>query len=281
MVYRPPTPEGLKPKDLIGVPWRVAFALQEDGWYLRSEIIWHKTNPQPETVTDRPTRNHEHLYLLSKESRYYYDAEAIKEQNFTPIVSPKIEVIAASEGQDFQFRAQTCEKPEVKLGNYREAVAKLRKEKHGKIWVPGKDEREEKPQEPNLEEILKALLEESQVNIPVILIEDEVNRMLSRLIDQTQKLGLTVEQYLASQGKTTEDLRAQFREQARANLALEFVLEAIADQEKIEVNDEDVEKVIKEAKDPKEQEALRNQKYYLAAILRKQKVLDRLSKPIV
>lgn len=70
---------GLKPKDLIGIPWRVAFALQADGWYLRSDIIWHKPNPMPESVTDRPTKSHEYLFLLTKSERYYYDADAIAE----------------------------------------------------------------------------------------------------------------------------------------------------------------------------------------------------------
>jgi len=80
-------PEGLKPKDLIGVPWRVALALQADGWYLRSEIIWHKSNPMPESVKDRPTKGHEHVFLLSHPDgggKYYYDIEAIKEPSITP-----------------------------------------------------------------------------------------------------------------------------------------------------------------------------------------------------
>lgn len=70
---------GLKPKDLIGVPWRVAFALQEDGWWLRSDIVWEKGNCMPESVTDRPTRSHEYIFLLTKSRKYFYDAEAIKE----------------------------------------------------------------------------------------------------------------------------------------------------------------------------------------------------------
>ena len=73
--------KGLKPKDLCGIPWRVAFALQADGWYLRSDIIWHKPNPMPESVTDRPTKAHEYLFLLTKSARYYYDAEAIREEH--------------------------------------------------------------------------------------------------------------------------------------------------------------------------------------------------------
>jgi DNA modification methylase len=71
--------EGLKQKDLIGIPWRVAFALQADGWYLRQDIIWHKPNPMPESVTDRCTKSHEYIFLLSKSQRYYFDHEAIKE----------------------------------------------------------------------------------------------------------------------------------------------------------------------------------------------------------
>jgi DNA modification methylase len=70
---------GLKPKDLVGIPWMVAFALRSDGWYLRSDIIWAKPNPMPESVTDRPTKAHEYLFLLTKSERYYYDAAAIQE----------------------------------------------------------------------------------------------------------------------------------------------------------------------------------------------------------
>lgn len=80
MDYRAPTPDGLKPKDLIGVPWRVAFALQADGWYLRSEVIWYKPNAQPESVKDRPARAHEHVFLLTKSEQYFYDHEAVREK---------------------------------------------------------------------------------------------------------------------------------------------------------------------------------------------------------
>ena len=75
---------GLKPKDLVGMPWRIAFALQADGWYLRSDIIWSKPNPIPESVTDRPTKSHEYVFLLSKRPRYFYDADAIREAHKEP-----------------------------------------------------------------------------------------------------------------------------------------------------------------------------------------------------
>jgi DNA modification methylase len=79
VAIRPPVTSSLKPKDLVGIPWRVAFALQADGWYLRSDIVWHKPNPMPESVRDRPTKSHEYVFLLTKRARYYYDADAVRE----------------------------------------------------------------------------------------------------------------------------------------------------------------------------------------------------------
>jgi DNA modification methylase len=73
-------PKNLKPKDLVGIPWMIAFALRADGWYLRSDIIWNKPNPMPESVTDRPTKSHEYIFLLSKSANYFYDNEAVKEK---------------------------------------------------------------------------------------------------------------------------------------------------------------------------------------------------------
>lgn len=79
MSFHKPLPPGLKPKDLVGIPWRVAFALQDAGWWLRQDIIWHKPNPMPESVTDRCTKSHEYIFLLTKSARYFWDAEAISE----------------------------------------------------------------------------------------------------------------------------------------------------------------------------------------------------------
>lgn len=90
----------LKPKDLLGIPWRVAFALQADGWYLRADVIWHKPNPMPESVTDRPTKAHEYLFLLAKSAKYHYDADAIKEASTT--ADPRRPY--TSNGDDFAAR---------------------------------------------------------------------------------------------------------------------------------------------------------------------------------
>ncbi len=91
---------GLKPKDLIGIPWRVAFALQADGWWLRQDIIWAKPNPMPESVTDRCTKSHEYIFLLSKSARYYYDNEAIKEPLKDASIARLIQDVENQEGSD-------------------------------------------------------------------------------------------------------------------------------------------------------------------------------------
>jgi DNA modification methylase len=96
---------GRKPKDLIGLPWRVAFALQADGWWLRSDIIWSKPNPMPESVSDRPTKAHEYIFLLTKSARYFYDADAIREPASYPDGPNAPDAIASPYGQGFTRRA--------------------------------------------------------------------------------------------------------------------------------------------------------------------------------
>jgi DNA modification methylase len=100
-------PSWLKPKDLVGMPWRVAFALQADGWYLRSDIIWSKPNPMPESVTDRPTKSHEYIFLLTKKPRYYYDADAVREPQleatFKRAEYAAGKVIKKSDSNDFKI----------------------------------------------------------------------------------------------------------------------------------------------------------------------------------
>jgi DNA modification methylase len=102
---------GLKPKDLVGIPWRVAFALQADGWWLRSDIIWAKPNPMPESVTDRPTKAHEYLFLMSKRASYYYDTEAIAEkanpENYR--ANPTLRQVAPGQTQQGKLNARRGE----------------------------------------------------------------------------------------------------------------------------------------------------------------------------
>lgn len=206
--------------------------------------------------------------------------EALKKENLSPIISPKVELLKAQEGDDWQFKASFCEKPKVKLGDYKKAIKELKVAKRTKIWTPGQKEKqspkETKSQGPGLNELLETVLEKTQIKIPVILIEDQVNQMLVNLLDQIRKLGLSVEQYLKTKRKTVDQLREEYKKSAQKTLALEFILEEIADQEKITVNDKEIDQFINKEKDEKIRNQLQNQRYYLASILRRQKTLDRL-----
>jgi DNA modification methylase len=106
LLENPPPPSRFKTKDLVGVPWRVAFALQADGWYLRSDIIWSKPNPMPESVTDRPTKAHEYVFLLTRSPRYFFDADAVREAHATPLHAPGNKVGWRNGGQEFDAESR-------------------------------------------------------------------------------------------------------------------------------------------------------------------------------
>ncbi len=205
--------------------------------------------------------------------------DAIKEQKLHPIVTPKIELKEATEKKDWVIRALTAEKPDITLGDYKKALSDLKASKAKKIWVPGIEQKKEKEEEtkPTMEELLATLFGAVKVSIATILVEHEVNRLLSELIDQTKKLGLTVEQYLSSTGKTAQSVRHDYEEQAKHTLTLEFALEKIADTEGILISDDDIDTVIKTAKTDEEKQALEGQRYYIASVLRRQKTLDFLA----
>jgi DNA modification methylase len=122
--------QGIKPKDIVGQPWRLAFALQDDGWHLRMDIIWNKLNPMPESVTDRPTKAHEYVFLLSKSGRYYYDADAIKEP-----LSPEKHARYARVRSDDHKNAQVALVPGSKPQTIANGFAHMRKDVAG--WAKG------------------------------------------------------------------------------------------------------------------------------------------------
>lgn len=206
--------------------------------------------------------------------------DAVKNLNLTPIISPRIELLEASKGKNWKLKITTCDKPIIQLNNYQDAVQKVSREKKPSVWVPGK-KADEKDQQPQIGEVLNALYESVKVVLPGILIDQETDRLLSQTFDELKKLGLTVEQYLQAQGKTSESLRAEYREQAKKNLTLEFALEEIADKENISVETFEIDKLISEAKTPTEKEALTKNRYYISSLLRRQKTLTKLTAPSV
>lgn len=207
-------------------------------------------------------------------------SDAVTEHHLQPIMMPKIELKDAQEGKDWVVLATTSGRPNVTLGDYKMAIQNLKAEKAKKIWVPGqepKPEDEEKERKVTLDELIDALLANVTVNVPPILLEHEVNHQLSGLIDQARKLGLTVEQYLASTNRTAESLREEYTTIASRTLALEFALEAVAEAEHVAVTDEDIAKVLANAKSNEERATLEKERYYLTSMLRRQKTIDALA----
>jgi FKBP-type peptidyl-prolyl cis-trans isomerase (trigger factor) len=194
-------------------------------------------------------------------------ADAVKEHNLKPIMNPKIHVEKIEDNQDWVFAALTCEMPEIKLGDYKKSVQKITAK--SKVLVPGKEE-----QKPSTNEVMAALLEEVKIQIPAILAEQEVDRLLSQLLNDIKRLGLSLDQYLASTKRTPEDLRKEYTQRAEQDIKLEFALQHIAETEKITVGDKEIEEAIQKSKDPAERQSLEANRYLLAGILRQQKTLD-------
>jgi len=192
---------------------------------------------------------------------------AVQEEKIKPIVNPKIHVDELEEGKDWTFSAITCEMPTVKLGDYKPAVKSLTAK--SKIIVPGKED-----EKPNLDMIVKAVVDNTTITIPKILVDYEVDRLLSQTLDEIKKLGLSLDQYLSSTGKTPDEVRSEYAEKATSDMKLEFALQQISDSEKITVEEKEIDEAILKAKDDKERANLQGNRYLLSNIIRQQKTLD-------
>jgi trigger factor len=211
-----------------------------------------------------------------------YD-EVINKEQLKPIVSPHIDLKKAKENEDWEVVFKVAEKPLVDLKNYKEAVKKAKSEaKKADIWVPGKEKNADEPtkeqnDQKQLNEVLNALIKEAKVEISEIIIEEELNQRLSRLVDDIQKLGLTTDAYLKSKNLTMEQLKEQYTKELEEMYKMEFILMAIAEQEKITVEQADLDKLFAGITNEKEKADAQQNAYYYASILRKQKTLDFLT----
>lgn len=199
--------------------------------------------------------------------------KAVSEHSFTPVSAPKIELVKAKEEEEWVIKATIALKPVINLKNYKEKIKELKRGKT-KIWTPQSKKKEKEEEKPSLAELITVLLEEVEVELSDILIDEETNRLLSQLLDQTQKLGLTVDQYLMSKGKTSEQLRHEYTRQAAKNLKTQFILAEIADKEDITVSDDDLNKFIAKLEKEEDKEKVKKDSYYIAYLLRQQKTLD-------
>lgn len=207
-------------------------------------------------------------------------ADAIVKHAIKPAIYPKFELVSAKEGEDWQVRAITCELPEVDLGDYKKTITGTLRAKN--LWTPDKAKakgpdltKEEKEQE-----IIKVVLDTVKIKIPHVLIEEEVNARLSSLLEKIEKLGLSLESYLASLGKNPETLRGEYALQAKNTITLDLALEKIATEEKITADEAKIDETIKaSSEDEKIRERLNTpeQRRLIAGVLRRRSALDYLA----
>jgi trigger factor len=267
----------------VTIPWGEISKVYDqviDNAVKTTELPGFRKGKAPKAmVEEKLDRTHLYEDVIRKLLPQVYN-DLITKEKLKPIMSPKVELNEAKEDENWKLTIHTCERPKVTLGDYTKAVKELKNTKSKKIWLPGEEKKEkgdEKDTKPRLEEILKTVADTITIQIPRLLLEQEVNRLLSALIDQTKSLGLSVEQYLSATGKNSDQIRQEYEVQAKQTIALEFGLEELADKEGIVVSDDEIDGVIKSAKTPEEKTSLEGQRYYVATVLRRQKTIDFLS----
>jgi len=234
----------------------------------------------PKTIAEKHIHKDDLYQELAQKmiSRIYQ--ELLAKEGLRPIISPKVDLVKAKEGEDWQIKITVAEKPTITLGDYKKVIKEVKsKVQKSSIWVPGKDKQEKKPEEDKnklLNEVLTALLNQAKIEVSDLVIEEEINHRLTHLIDEIQKIGLTTENYLKSKNLTMDSLKAQFRKETEDTYKLEFILAEIADKENLKVEQADLDKLFVNIKDEKERNTAKQNSYYYATILRKQKTLDYL-----
>lgn len=256
------------------VPWAKAQTEYEktvDELVKTAEVDGFRKGKAPREVVEKKLDKNKIYQIVLENLLQTVYPESVKQQEIKPITEPRITIEKLEEGKDWIFRAVTCERPEIELGDYKKEIAGAKAQAN--LWVPGKDPKEAK-KEIDFGQIVKAFLQTVKIELPDILVENEVNRQLAQLLDEIKKLGLTLEQYLVSSGKTAESLRQEYAQKASAEMTMEFALEEVANKEKISVEEADIEKFLKEITDPKTKEALEKNRYLAASLIRRQKTLD-------
>jgi len=207
--------------------------------------------------------------------------KAVEEYKIRPAIYPKFELVSAEEGQDWQIRAITCELPEITLGDYRKALSSKRKA--GSIWIPGNDTKSAE-KDPTREEkeqtAIKTLLENVKISISKVLLDEETNSRLSKLLERLEKLGLSLDTYLSSVGKTAAVLRQEYDAQAKDALTLDLILSKIAEVEKIEVDKKELDAAVTAGKaDPQLVSELDTpeRRKFIEVLLKRRKALDFVS----
>ncbi|MEK7595430.1 MAG: trigger factor [Patescibacteria group bacterium] len=201
--------------------------------------------------------------------QHYYVA-AVKENKVSPIGNPKVTIKKFAKNDDFEFEAVTPTKPEVKLKDYKKVLKELHTEK--------KAEKKEEFKGLSVDAVIETLAGQAQLEVSDMLIEEEVTRMLARLLQQAETLGLTIEQYLTAQNKSAEDLRLEYQSYALKTLTAEFALAKAIEDENIKVEDSEIEAAINAMPDAAIKEKLQKgqDRWYIVSVLAKNKLISKL-----
>ncbi len=207
--------------------------------------------------------------------------EIVKKESLQPITNPKIELSKAKEGEDWEIKLTIALKPMVELGPYKDELKKLKADRNkSDIWIPGKEKEQKKvdneEKQKMLNELLTALLKSTKFDISDMVMEEELNKRLTQLMDDIRKIGLTVDAYMRSKNTTIEEVKKRYKQEIEETYKLEFILMEIADKEDIKVEKADIDKLLASIKDENERKIAEQNSYYYASILRKQKTLDYL-----
>ncbi|MDZ7586989.1 MAG: trigger factor, partial [Patescibacteria group bacterium] len=197
-------------------------------------------------------------------------AQAITQHKLRPAIAPKITIISAEENKPWQFKAAGCELPEVKLGNY-QGIARS-------ALVKSQLEKKELDKTQKLNLISKALIDEIKIELSDLIIDSERDRLLSRLLEQIQKLGLTIDQYAASNNKTVDQIKQEYQLTAANTLKLELILQAIAEAKKFKTETKDIDAMINASGDEKIKKQLNtsSERAYIDTLLKKRQAIDYL-----
>ena len=254
----------------VTIPWEKIVKAREEvvtKTATSAKMPGFRTGKAPKKLVEENVNEQKVQEEVLKELLPQAYIEAVQEHELKPIVNPKVHVQKITEGEPWIFSAETCEMPEITLGKYKEAVKNITAK--SKIVIPGKEQ-----EQISMDEFMQVLTKEVKVTIPKMLTDFEVDRLLSQTLDEIKKLGLNLDQYLASTGKTPEALRSEYAQKAQNDITIEFALQKIADTENIAVSEKEVEEAVLKAKDPAEKAHLESNKYLLSNILRQQKTLD-------
>lgn len=226
--------------------------------------------------------------------RTYYP-QALKEHHISPVSNPNVEIKEYEKDKDFIFEATVAVRPEIKMGDYKKALKKFYENKKKEFEKQRKEaEKEDSDKKPEMEgahhdhvhlstnEIIQVLIDNSDMEISELLINEETDRMLSRLISQAEQLGMTLDQYLNSQNKSAKDLRKEYNDIAENNLRAEFIMNHLVKEEGIETSDEEIDNMIEASGDPSLKEKMNDevQRWYIKSILEKNKLLQSLASDI-